>query len=289
MGQRSLRVGLVQMHCESNREANWQIAESAIADAVRRGATLVCLPELFTSRYFCQSEDASRYDLAEPVPGPTTERFEKIAKKHKVGLIVPVFERRGPGMYHNSAAIVDRSGASVGFYRKMHIPDDPAYYEKYYFTPGDLGFRAFNVDGVRLGVLICWDQWYPEGARLTALRGAEILFYPTAIGWHPHEKAQYGVEQHSAWETVQRGHAVANGAFVIAVNRVGVEENLEFWGRSFVADPMGTVLFRADEQEQTAVVEIDLGRVEYVRRNWPFFRDRRIDAYGDVTKRWIDS
>jgi N-carbamoylputrescine amidase len=252
------------------------------------------LQELFRSHYFCQREDARLFDLAEPVPGPTTERLGQVAKEAGVVVVASLFERRAAGVYHNTAAVLDADGRLLGLYRKMHIPDDPLYYEKYYFTPGDLGFRTFETRFARLGVLVCWDQWYPEGARLTALRGAEVLLYPTAIGWHPSEKAEYGIAQHQAWELMQRAHAVANGVFVGAVNRVGHEGDpqagLEFWGASFVSDPFGQVLARAaHDQEEILVVPCSRRRMEEVRRNWPFLRDRRIDAYGDITRRLIDS
>jgi N-carbamoylputrescine amidase len=255
---------------------------------------VICLPELFRSQYFCQREDAALFDLAEPVPGPSTDALAAVAKQHKVAIVVPVFERRAPGLYHNSVAILDSGGELRGIYRKMHIPDDPAYYEKFYFTPGDLGFRAFDTHAGRIGTLICWDQWYPEGARLTALQGAVILFYPTAIGWHPSEKAEHGAAQLDAWRTVQRGHAIANGVYVGAVNRIGHEkpaggDGIEFWGHSFLCDPQGVVLAEAGEGEETLLGEVDLSRLEDVRRNWPFLRDRRIDAYIGLDRRFLDS
>jgi N-carbamoylputrescine amidase len=249
---------------------------------------------LFRSRYFCQTEDADAFDLAEPVPGPTTEALGKVAKKLSVVLIAPVFERRAPGLYHNSAAIIDADGRLGGLYRKMHIPDDPAYYEKFYFTPGDLGFRAFDTRVGRVSAMICWDQWYPEGARIAALQGASILFYPTAIGWHPHEKKKYGRAQREAWQTVQRGHAIANGLYVAAVNRVGLEKpdkksaGIEFWGSSFIADPQGVIIAEAStDKEETIFGVVDLHRIENVRRNWPFLRDRRIDAYEGIEQRFL--
>ena len=288
-------TGLVQMSCSPSPDENLQKAAALVEDAAQRGAEVVCLPELFRSQYFCQREDAELFDLAETVPGPTTETLGKVAKARGVVIIAPLFERRAPGVYHNSAAIIDASGEVVGLYRKMHIPDDPAYYEKYYFTPGDLGFRAFDTQVGRIATLICWDQWYPEGARLAALKGPSILFYPTAIGWHPAEKAQYGIAQRDAWRTVQRGHAIANGVYVAAVNRVGLERastasaGLEFWGSSFICDPFGIVLAEAStEGEETLLAEIDLTRIEDVRRNWPFLRDRRIDAYAEITNRFLD-
>jgi N-carbamoylputrescine amidase len=286
---------LVQMSCSESADANLQKAAALVEDAARNGAEVVCLPELFRSQYFCQREDAQLFDLAETVPGPTTEALGKVAKARGVVIIAPIFERRAAGVYHNSAAIIDADGEVVGLYRKMHIPDDPAYYEKFYFTPGDLGFRAFDTRVGRVATLICWDQWYPEGARLAALQGPSILFYPTAIGWHPAEKIQYGAEQRDAWRTVQRGHAIANGVYVAAVNRVGFEKTsaasagLEFWGSTFICDPFGLVVAEAStEREETLIAEIDLTRIEDVRRNWPFLRDRRIDSYAPITSRFLD-
>ncbi|MFH0909805.1 MAG: carbon-nitrogen hydrolase [bacterium] len=288
------KIGLVQMSCSPNVDDNLAKAVTRVEEAAANGATIVCLPELFRSQYFCQREDTSHFDLAEPVPGPSTRQLSQVAQKHKVVVIVPLFERRTAGLYHNSAAIIDANGENAGFYRKMHIPDDPAYYEKYYFTPGDLGFLAHDTQAGRIGVLICWDQWYPEAARLTALKGAQMLFYPTAIGWHPHEKEQYGAAQRDAWKTIQRSHAIANGTYVVAVNRVGHEKigdgaGLEFWGTSFVSDPFGVVIAEAStDNEEVLVVEADLTRVEEVRRNWPFLRDRRIDAYAGIVSRFLD-
>jgi len=289
----SFTVGLVQMRCEADPEANLARAVGRIREAAARGAQIVCLQELFRSHYFCQREDARLFDLAEPIPGPATERLGHVAREAGVVVVASLFERRAAGLYHNTAAVIDADGRLLGVYRKMHIPDDPLYYEKYYFTPGDLGFRTFDTRFGRVGVLVCWDQWYPEGARLTALQGAEVLLYPTAIGWHPSEKAEYGIAQHQAWELMQRAHAVANGVFVGAVNRVGHEGDpkagLEFWGASFVSDPFGQVLARAShDKEEILVVECSRRRMEEVRRNWPFLRDRRIDAYGDITRRLID-
>jgi N-carbamoylputrescine amidase len=286
-------VGLVQMRCEPEPEANLEKAVTRIEQAAAAGAQIVCLQELFRSPYFCQREDARLFDLAEPIPGPSTERLARVARATGTVVIASLFERRTAGVYHNTAAVLDADGSLLGLYRKMHIPDDPLYYEKYYFTPGDLGFRAFDTRHGRIGVLVCWDQWYPEAARLTALRGAQILFYPTAIGWHPAEKAEYGKAQHEAWELMQRAHAVANGVYVAATNRVGHEGpaagGLEFWGASFVSDPFGVVTARAPhDQEEVLVVPCDPRRLEEVRRNWPFLRDRRIDAYGEITKRLID-
>ncbi len=289
-------VALVQMACTPDPEENLRRATARVEEAAERGAQVVCLPELFRSQYFCQREDPAAFDLAEPVPGSTTETLGKLAKKLNTVIIAPVFERRAAGLYHNSAAVIDATGAMVGLYRKMHIPDDPAYYEKFYFTPGDLGFRAFDTQAGRVGALICWDQWYPEGARLTALQGANVLFYPTAIGWHPQEKEQYGAAQRDAWQTVQRAHAIANGVYVAAINRVGLEKpagtvgpGIEFWGSSFLCDPFGIVLAEAStDQEEIVIGEVDLARLEEVRRNWPFLRDRRIDAYAGIEKRFLD-
>jgi N-carbamoylputrescine amidase len=292
---KNFRVGLVQMRMSPDLSENVARAAAKVAEAAAAGAEVVCLPELYRSPYFCQREDAALFDLAETVPGPSTLAMSAAARKAGVAVVVPIFERRAPGLYHNSAVIIDRDGEQRGLYRKMHIPDDPSFYEKYYFTPGDLGFRAFDVQAGRIGTLICWDQWYPEGARLTALQGAAVLFYPTAIGWHPHEKAQYGVAQRDAWKTVQRGHAIANGVYVAAVNRLGHEPGLpgsaglEFWGTSFLCDPFGVVIAEASvDREEILIGEIDLARQEEVRRNWPFLRDRRIDAYGGIEKRFID-
>jgi N-carbamoylputrescine amidase len=293
MARDTFTVGLVQMQCQSEPEANLEKALARIRQAADAGAQIVCLPELFRSPYFCQREDPALFDLAEPIPGPSTERLGRAAREAGVVVIGSLFERRAAGVYHNTAVVLDADGSFLGFYRKMHIPDDPLYYEKYYFTPGDVGFRAFDTRFARVGVLVCWDQWFPEGARLTALRGAQVLFYPTAIGWHPREKAEHGAAQHQAWELIQRSHAVANGVFVAAVNRVGHEGpadgGLDFWGASFVSDPFGTVLHRAGHQgEELVVVPCDLRRQEEVRRNWPFLRDRRIDAYGELTRRLLD-
>ena len=287
---KNFRVGLVQMAMSTVPQENLDKAAARIGEAARMGAQVVCLPEMYRTQYFCQREDAALFDLAETVPGPSTERLSAVAKKAGVAVVVPIFEKRAPGLYHNSAVILD-GGEKVGMYRKMHIPDDPAFYEKYYFTPGDLGFKAFDTRAGRIGTLICWDQWYPEGARLTALQGAQVLFYPTAIGWHPHEKAQHGAAQRDAWKTIQRSHAIANGVYVAAVNRVGHEGSpgLEFWGTSFIADPFGVVVAEAStDKEEIVIGEIDLARIEDVRRNWPFLRDRRIDAYGGLERRYLD-
>ena len=288
-------VGLIQMAATPDPDHNLERAIDFVEQAAKAGAQVICLPELFRSQYFCQREDAELFNLAETIPGPSTESLGKVAAAKRVTVIAPVFERRAAGLYHNSIAVLDSSGRVAGLYRKMHIPDDPAYYEKFYFTPGDLGFRAFDTQAGRIGTLICWDQWYPEGARLTALRGANILFYPTAIGWHPDEKEKYGTPQRDAWRTVQRGHAIANGVYVAAVNRVGREKpsgggaGIEFWGSTFLCDPFGIVIAEASEnQEEVLIGEVDLSRIEEVRRNWPFLRDRRIDAYGGIEKRFID-
>jgi len=290
MPPHTVTLGLVQMAMRRDKASNVAKARAAIADAARRGAEIVCLPELFASPYFCQVQDPDLFELAEPVPGPTSEAIAAAAKEHHVAVVTPLFERRAAGIYHNSLVVYGPDGAALGMYRKMHIPDDPLFYEKYYFTPGDLGFVTVRTPAATLGPLICWDQWYPEAARVTALQGAQILCYPTAIAWHPKEKARFGAEQLSAWQTIQRSHAIANGVFVAAVNRVGHEGpadgGLDFWGHSFVADPFGVVLAEAGEGEETLVVPLDLSRQEDVRRNWPFLRDRRIDAYGGIASRF---
>lgn len=288
MAPSKVKIGLVQMRCSSEKTANVRKAVDKIREAADKGAQIVCLQELFASLYFCQTETHSLFDLAEPIPGPTIETLREVAREKSVVLIAPVFEKRAEGVYHNSAAVIDADGRVLGLYRKMHIPDDPNFYEKFYFSPGDLGFKSFDTRYGKIGVLICWDQWFPEGARLTALTGAQILFYPTAIGWH---KSDAGVakDQHSAWQTVQRGHAVANEVFVAAVNRVGPEGDLTFWGKSFVADPFGKVIAEAGESsEEILLVECDFSWVEDTRRHWPFLRDRRIDAYGGLTSRYLD-
>ncbi|HEY7305357.1 MAG TPA: carbon-nitrogen hydrolase [Bryobacteraceae bacterium] len=286
------RVGLVQMACSTNRDENLQKAIQGIRDAAGKGAEIVCLQELFRSQYFCREENAELFDLAETIPGPSTEALSSVAKELQVVIVASLFEKRAQGLYHNTAAILNADGSLAGMYRKMHIPDDPLYYEKFYFTPGDLGFQNFETKYSRIGVLVCWDQWYPEGARITSLQGANVLFYPTAIGWHPSEKRQYGAAQLDAWRTMQRAHAIANGVFVAAVNRTGYEgppENgLEFWGNSFVADPFGRVLAEAAvDREEVLVAECDPKLMDEVRRNWPFLRDRRIDAYGPIMHRWL--
>ena len=290
-----IHVALVQMSMSSDADDNLKKAVARIHEAKKKGADVVCLPELYRSPYFCQKEDARLFDLAEPVPGPSTEALGRAAREAGVVVVAPIFEKRALGLYHNTAAIIDTSGEIAGLYRKMHIPDDPAFYEKFYFTPGDLGFRAIDTAKGKIGTLICWDQWYPEGARLTALQGAIVLFFPTAIGWHPHEKAEHGVPQRDAWRTIQRGHAIANGVYVAVVNRVGHEippeggPGLEFWGSSFIADPFGVVVAEAStDKEEILVAKVDLARIEEVRRNWPFLRDRRIDAYGGIERRFLD-
>ncbi len=293
-GAGTRRLGLVQMRMGPDPDENLARAIDLVGTAASRGATLVCLPELFRTRYFCQREDVALFDLAEPVPGPTTIAIAGAARRHGVVVVASLFERRAPGIAHNTAAVIDADGSLAGVYRKMHIPDDPGYYEKFYFTPGDLGFRAIETRAGRIGVLVCWDQWFPEAARLLALEGAEVIVYPTAIGWHPAEKQAEGEAQRDAWRTVQRGHAIANGVYVAAVNRVGCERpdpsaaGLEFWGTSFCCDPQGVILAQAGEQdEEVLVVEIRRSRLEEVRRNWPFLRDRRIDAYDGLTQRYL--
>src|SRR5580700_10537168 len=288
------------MSMTSDPDKNLQHAIERVTDAASQGAKIVCLPELFQTQYFCQREDTSLFDLAEPIPGPTSTRLSETAKQLGIVLIASLFEKRAAGVYHNTAAMFDADGTLRGLYRKMHIPDDPLYYEKYYFTPGDLGFRAFDTSVGRVGTLVCWDQWYPEGARLTALQGAHILFYPTAIGWQPAEKAEFGVAQHDAWRTIQRAHAIANGVYVAAVNRVGFEtgnirgnsapgQGLEFWGASFFCDPFGRVLAEAPhDPEEILMGDVDMKALEDIRRNWPFLRDRRIDAYAPISNRLFD-
>ncbi len=303
------KIALIQMSCVPDTAANLTKAATLVREAARAGANLVCLPELFRAQYFCQREEHALFDTAESIPGPSTEVLSQVAKEENVVILASLFERRAPGLYHNTAAVLESDGSLAGIYRKMHIPDDPLYYEKFYFTPGDLGFRAFHTTAGKIGTLVCWDQWYPEAARLTALHGAETLFYPTAIGWHPSEKAEFGAAQYSAWQTMQRAHAIANGVFVAAVNRVGhehgdvihngismpgpgdhtAESGLEFWGGSFIADPFGRVIAQAShDQEEILFAEIDLKLLEGTRRNWPFLRDRRIDAYTGITARFLD-
>jgi len=290
---RKFRVGLVQMSCSADPNENLEKAIWRIRDAAGKGAQIICLQELFRSRYFCRTEDEGMFALAEPVPGPTTDSLAAVASETGAVIIASLFERRAAGLYHNTAAVIDADGSLLGSYRKMHIPDDPLYYEKFYFAPGDLGFRNFDTRYGRIGVLICWDQWFPEAARLSSLQGANILFCPTAIGWHPSEKAEHGERQLDAWRTVQRGHAIANGIYLAAVNRVGEEgppdNRIEFWGASFVAGPFGEIVAEASrEQEETLITECDPKQLEQVRQSWPFFRDRRTDAYQEITKRWSD-
>ena len=303
------KIGLIQMSCVPDTAANLDKAADKVREAARAGANIICLPELFRAQYFCQREEHALFDTAESIPGPSTERLSAIAKEEKVVVIASLFERRAPGLYHNTAAILEADGSLKGIYRKMHIPDDPLYYEKFFFTPGDLGFKAMKTTQGDIGTLVCWDQWYPEAARETALRGANTLFYPTAIGWHPSEKAEYGEAQYSAWQITQRAHAISNGVFVGAVNRVGHEHGdvihngvemlgpgdhtpksgLEFWGGSFIADPFGRLIAQAShDKEEILIAEIDLKLQEDTRRNWPFLRDRRIDAYNGITSRFID-
>lgn len=293
-GGGTVRLGLTQFACVESPEINRAKQMELIARAAAEGAQIICTQELFTSLYFCQGEDHRFFDYAETIPGPSTEAMCALAKEHGVVIIGSLFERRAAGLYHNTAVVIDADGSLMGIYRKMHIPDDPHFYEKFYFTPGDTGFRAWQTKFGKIGVLVCWDQWYPEGARLTALQGAEILFYPTAIGWHPSEKAEYGVNQHGAWETIQRSHAVANGCYVAAVNRIGHEtpiggDGIEFWGQSFVAGTSGQILAKASvDREEIMLVPVELDTVDVTRTHWPFLRDRRIDAYGDLTKRFRD-
>ena len=289
-----VKIGLVQMTCSAVPAENLAKAIERVREAAALGAQIICLQELFTSLYFCQAEKHDYFALAEKIPGPTTDKLCALAKELNVVLVASLFEKRAEGLYHNTAAIIDADGSFLGKYRKMHIPDDPLFYEKFYFTPGDLGFRSWQTKYAKIGVCVCWDQWFPEAARLTALSGAEILFYPTAIGWHPSEKADYGERQHSSWETIQRSHAIANGCYVAVPNRVGVEspeggDGIQFWGQSFVADPSGMILQKGSiDQEEILVVEANLGTLDTQRTHWPFLRDRRIDAYGDLTRRYID-
>ncbi len=298
---RKFAVALIQMRMGPDPETNFTAAVEHIREAACRGAEVVCLPELFRTQYFCQREELALFDLAEAIPGPSTARLGEAAREARVSVVASLFERRAPGLYHNTAVTLDRDGEIAGIYRKMHIPDDPLYYEKYYFTPGDLGFRAVDLSAGRVGTLVCWDQWYPEGARLTALQGAEVLFYPTAIGWHPAEKEEFGEAQYDAWQTIQRAHAIANGVYVAGVNRVGHEQGdilgnraagpgLEFWGGSFLADPFGRIVAKAShDREEILMGEIDRALIEDTRRNWPFLRDRRVDAYAPLTQRFLDA
>jgi N-carbamoylputrescine amidase len=295
-----VKVALTQMSCSPDSKKNLASQLRLVIRAASQGAQIVCTQELFRSQYFCQLEDHRFFKLAETIPGPSTDAFGKLARKHRIVIIASLFERRAAGVYHNTAAVIDADGSILGIYRKMHIPDDPLYYEKFYFTPGDTGFRSFQTKHARIGVLICWDQWFPEGARLTALQGAQILFYPTAIGWHPSERKEFGKAQHESWELIQRSHAVANGCFVCSPNRIGVEkildasgkpvseDGIEFWGQSFVAAPNGQVIAKAPvDKESVLIADCDLEKVEFSRTHWPFLRDRRIDAYGDMTKRFV--
>jgi len=295
------RIGLIQMSCGPDPDANLDKAADRVREAARAGANVICLPELFRAQYFCQREDTALFDIAEPIPGPSTDRLSAIAREEKVVIIASLFERRAAGLYHNTAAILQKDGTIAGLYRKMHIPDDPLYYEKFYFTPGDLGFKAFDTAVGKIGTLVCWDQWYPEGARITALQGANVLFYPTAIGWHPAEKEEFGAAQYDAWQTIQRAHAIANGVYVGSVNRVGEEHGdvrgnrvegagLQFWGGSFIADPFGRIVAKAShDKEEILIAEVNLRLLEDTRRNWPFLRDRRIDAYQPIVHRFLDA
>ncbi len=284
-----LTVALGQMHCGRSADDNVARAVSFVSEAAKRGAQLVCLPELFRTGYFCQEENPELFDLAEPVPGPTTDALCRAAASQHIAVIGSVFERRAPGLYHNTAVVIERDGSLRGVYRKMHIPHDPLYFEKYYFTPGDLGVRVFALHCGQIAVLICWDQWYPEAARLAALAGAQIIFYPTAIGWHPTEKEAFGADQYAAWQTIQRAHAIANGVFVAACNHTGMEGQIEFWGGSFVADPFGRILAQAKhDAEELLLVRCNLSEIEHTRRHWPFLRDRRVDAYADLSRRYLD-
>lgn len=290
----TVKLGLLQMRVVPKPDENLKRTVKAAEDAAKKGAQIICTQELFRSYYFCQNEDHANFKLAETIPGPSTDALSKVAKKNNVVIIASLFEKRAAGVYHNTAAMIDSDGSLLGIYRKMHIPDDPLFYEKFYFTPGDLGFIAWKTRKAKIGTLVCWDQWYPEAARLTAMQGAEILFYPTAIGWHPKEKEEYGEDQHGAWETIQRSHAVANGCYVAVVNRIGLEQpiggdGIEFWGQSFVANPSGRILQKASvDKEETLIVPCNLDKVDEQRTHWPFLRDRRIDAYGDLTKRLRD-
>ena len=286
------KIGLIQMSCGPEPEKNLEKAVARVREAAQKGAQVICLPELFMTQYFCQREDAALFDLAETIPGPTSATISEVARETKTTVIASLFERRAPGVYHNTAAVLGPDGVLKGIYRKMHIPDDPLYYEKFYFTPGDLGFKCFETEHGKIGTLVCWDQWYPEGARLTALQGAQVLFYPTAIGWHPSEKNQYGQSQLEAWQTAQRAHAIANGVFVASPNRVGHEDEegtdgIEFFGHSFISDPFGRKLAEAGTEPAVLIAECDRKLIEDTRRNWPFLRDRRIDAYGPILNRYL--
>lgn len=295
MTAKKYQIGVLQLAFSADLNDNLKKASTWVEKAAKQGAKVICLPELYRSQYFCQSEDFKIFDLAESLDGESTQAFQKIAAANKVAIVVPIFEKRAPGVYHNSAVIIDADGQVAGVYRKMHIPDDPGFYEKYYFAPGDLGFKSIQTKFGKIGTLICWDQWYPEGARLTALQGAEVLFYPTAIGWHPAEREKYGKAQQDSWTTIQRSHAIANGVYVASANRIGFEKTVAerdgiiFWGSSFICDPQGVMLAQAStDKEEILLAEVDLGQIETIRRNWPFLRDRRIDAYGEITKRFID-
>ena len=290
--ENKFRIGLVQMSCSLDPRENLEKAASKIKEAAGLGAQVVCLQELFRSQYFCREEDARLFDLAETIPGPSTERLGQAAKENHVVVVASLFEKRAQGLYHNTAAMIDADGSLLGIYRKMHIPDDPLYFEKFYFTPGDTGFCNFDTQAGRIATLVCWDQWYPEGARIAAMGGASVLFYPTAIGWHPAEKAEFGEAQYDAWRTIQRAHAIANGVYVAAVNRVGFEgppdHGLEFWGGSFIADPFGRVIAEAShDREEILVADVDPKMIDETRRNWPFLRDRRIDAYAPIVNRML--
>lgn len=293
--KKKIRAALIQISISRDTDQNLKKAIDWINKAAKEGAEVICLPELFRSQYFCQKEDIANFGLAETIPGATTDAIGKAAKENDVVVVASLFEKRAPGLYHNTAAVIDANGEIAGIYRKMHIPDDPGYYEKFYFTPGDLGYKSFSTKGGNIGTLICWDQWYPEPARLTALKGADIIFYPTAIGWHPGEKEEHGKAQIESWITIQRGHAIANGIYVAAVNRVGHEKvnadsaGIEFWGSSFIADPQGVIIAQGStDREEIITAEIDMERIEYIRRNWPFLRDRRIDSYAGLDKRFLD-
>ncbi|HUX59786.1 MAG TPA: carbon-nitrogen hydrolase [Ignavibacteriaceae bacterium] len=293
--QTKFKVALIQMSMSDDVDENISKAASWIDKAANEGGEVICLPELFSSHYFCQKEDIKYFNLAESIPGKTTKLIGEIAKRRKIIIIAPLFEKRAPGIYHNSLVVIGNTGDIIGLYRKMHIPDDPAFYEKFYFTPGDLGFKSFKTSVGNIGTLICWDQWYPEAARITAMMGASILLYPTAIGWHPHEKLEHGKAQFDSWQTIQKGHAIANGIYVAAVNRIGLEKlsdetaGIEFWGSSFIADPQGIIIAQAStDKEEIIFADVDLSRIEYVRQNWPFFRDRRVDEYEKISKRFLD-
>jgi len=291
MSQKTVNLGLIQMSCTEDKSANLEKAKQNIRKAADQGAQIIALQELFSSLYFCQTEDYEPFKLAEPIPGPTTEMFSELAKELGVVIVASLFEERAKGLYHNTTAVIDADGSYLGKYRKMHIPDDPGFYEKFYFTPGDLGYKVFNTKFAKIGVLICWDQWYPEAARLTALKGAEILIYPTAIGWSKQEpEMEVRLKQHQAWETIQRSHAIANGVFVAAINRVGTEDDLEFWGQSFLSSPFGEILSKSPtDEEHIVVASCDLSQIEFYRQHWPFLRDRRIESYNDINQRFLDA